>query len=107
MAQESTLTWLYDELEKDYSWRIIELSNLKSIIEENPIPKKKDVLLKSGIVMLYAHWEGFIKKASDTYYKYVISQNYTLEKYSACFISIFLKKELDELSTSKKLKKII
>ncbi|MTJ55459.1 hypothetical protein FJR38_23660 [Anabaena sp. UHCC 0253] len=63
-----------DELEEiiaqDFSWRRKELTNLKNLClsSKNQI---KNTLLKSGVVILYSHWEGFVKKSSIAFCEYI------------------------------------
>jgi len=47
-------------LERDLSWRKLEISHLFMIFDS---VENKEVISKSMILLLYAHWEGFIKKA--------------------------------------------
>jgi len=65
-----TLEMLQNNLDQDFAWRIKELTTIK-----NRIPQKKedlqDALIRAGITMLYAHWEGFIKNATEQYLNYV------------------------------------
>ncbi|MGI5893709.1 MAG: MAE_28990/MAE_18760 family HEPN-like nuclease, partial [Candidatus Merdivicinus sp.] len=48
-----------DFLEKDLAWRKMEISQLLMILNS---AETKDIIGKSIILLLYAHWEGFIKK---------------------------------------------
>lgn len=52
---------------EDLTWRKLEVSELITLAEM----EEKNVLLKSIILLLYAHWEGYVKKSSKTYLKYV------------------------------------
>lgn len=56
-----------EALQRDLAWRKKELSDLWLICQENNI----EVLLKSFLLMLYAHWEGYIKQSSKYYLKFV------------------------------------
>ena len=57
-----------DFLNKDLAWRKMEISQLFGILST---AESKAVVCKSMILLLYAHWEGFIKKSSKCYLKYV------------------------------------
>lgn len=96
------LASLYDSIEKDYAWRITELSNYRSFIIQSK-GKSKDAMLRGGVTLLYAHWEGFIKNTSDLYYSFVVDQNVKLSELNNSFISIALRSKLEDLITSKKL----
>ena len=103
MKQIRNLTDLYDNIEKEYAWRITELSNYRNLTL-NEEGKKLDTLIRAGITLLYAHWEGFIKKSSDLYYSFVINQSHKISELNNSFISIALRNEINELQSSKKLK---
>ncbi len=103
MPNIRTLESLYEYIEKEYAWRIIELSNYRSFVLQAK-EKNLDALLRGSVTLLYAHWEGFIKKCADYYYSYVINLNYPLSELNNSFISIALRGEMESLTTSKKLK---
>lgn len=67
-----------DELEyiiaKDFSWRRKELTVFKTLSLSSK-KQMKIILLKSGIALLYSHWEGFIKNASIAYCEYINHKN--------------------------------
>ena len=63
MSKENrTEQMLVDNLDNDLAWRIKELSIIK-----NKIPQSKnneqEALIRAGVTILYAHWEGFVKNA--------------------------------------------
>lgn len=103
MNEPRTLTLLYELMEAEYSWRIVELSNFKSslVIENND--KAKRAKIRAGVTLLYSHWEGFVKRAADLYYQFVGFQNLKLEELNNAFVSISLRSELNLFQDSKKL----
>ena len=56
-----------DKIIDDWTWRKREVSDLILFAEK----EENIVLLKSIILLLYAHWEGYIKKCAKTYLKYI------------------------------------
>lgn len=101
-----TLELLYTAIEQEYKWRISELSGFKSLVvasDEKSITHK--ALVRAGVTLLYAHWEGFIKRVSDLYYEYVTYQNYSIGELNYAFTSIALRREIEEFTTNKKLKR--
>ena len=64
-----------DFLEKDLAWRKMEISQLFMILNA---AETKDIVGKSIILLLYAHWEGFIKKSSKYYLRYVSEKRIAL-----------------------------
>ena len=99
-----TLTFLYMMIEKDYAWRVIELSNFRSslLIEKNERAKKAKI--RAGIALLYSHWEGFVKTIAEFYYEFVGFQNHKIEELNDAFVSITLRSELNLLINTNKLK---
>lgn len=66
-----------DFLYTDLAWRKKEISQLFMVLQTTDT---KEVVGKSMILLLYAHWEGFIKKSSKCYLKYVSDKNIKLKK---------------------------
>ena len=91
---------LADYLDKEISWRIKEIADLKISIKSSDNPRQK-TLIRSSIPLLYAHWEGFVKKASEAYLNFVQNQNHRYRELAKCFIAIGLRKEIDNLIKSK------
>ena len=51
------------------------LTDLKFLIDDrNQSKSKRNVLLRSGVALLYAHWEGFIKVAATAYLEFIAGQ---------------------------------
>ena len=102
MSNKTLTEILADEIVKDYTWRIKELSTLK-----NSIPKKKTevqkILIRSGIVMLYANWEGFVKYSTNQFYQHVRKQKMKNEELHSCFVAMSLSSEIEELLSAKKI----
>lgn len=61
-----TAEQLSDKLSEELVWRKKELSEVKSLIETKFPPYKHNALIRSGICLLYAHWEGFVKLAANS-----------------------------------------
>jgi hypothetical protein len=106
MSKENrTLEMLLENLDEDFSWRIKELNIIK-----NKIPRVKnssvrddeqDALIRAGITILYAHWEGFVKFAADCYLNYVSLRGLKHNELQSCFLALCLKKKINELETNK------
>lgn len=63
-----TIDQFEDYIDDDLAWRKLEISQLFMIL--NTV-ESKEIIGKSMILLLYAHWEGFIKNSSKCYLKYV------------------------------------
>lgn len=61
---------LEDVIAQEYSWRRKELTNIKNLALTNKSHTQK-LLLKTAVVLLYSHWEGFIKKISIAFCDYL------------------------------------
>lgn len=61
-----TVENLSDKLDYEISWRRVELTNLKFNVE-NVNGATLGTNLRSSLVLLYAHWEGFVKKSLSYY----------------------------------------
>ena len=78
---------LEDLLFEDWTWRKIEISDLILIAEK----EENEVLLKSIILLLYAHWEGYIKKTSKSYIKFIADNKFNIAELTENFKAISLK----------------
>lgn len=78
------------QLDEDLSWRKKEVSDILFIAKETG----KEVSLKSVILLLYAHWEGYIKKSSKIYIRYVKEKKIKLNELTENFRAISLKSNI-------------
>ena len=79
-------------LQNDLSWRKKEISDLYMIC----LRYENEVLLKSIILILYAHWEGYIKKSSKLYIKYIAEKKVKIEDLTPNFKAIALKSNISK-----------
>lgn len=93
---------LTDFLNKELSWRKKELFTLFDNVKKNSGSKFQDTALRAGIVLLYAHWEGFIKCASEAYLEYVISKRLKYKDLDFCFVAIAAKQKIYEFNQTNK-----
>ena len=75
-------------LQDDLSWRKKEISDLLLMAQNSPQP---EILLKSLILVLYSHWEGYIKKSAKLYLKYVSEKNKKIKDLTLNYKAIHLK----------------
>ncbi|WP_053058264.1 MAE_28990/MAE_18760 family HEPN-like nuclease [Pedobacter sp. BMA] len=78
---------LEDLLIEDWTWRKKEISNLILIAESSG----EEVVLKSIILLLYSHWEGYIKKSSRIYLKYICVNDCIISDLTDNFKAVALK----------------
>jgi hypothetical protein len=98
MKKIRTFEDLEQRLTDDLSWRRKELLDLNSLIRS----KSYNVLLRSGVVLLYAHWEGYIKTAASSYLEFVSRQKLTYNELATNFVAVAMKARLDEAKESNK-----
>lgn len=68
---------LQDKIDKELSWRRKELVQIKfNVSSTTEGTFKSDFALRSGVILLYADWEGFIRNISNYYVIYVFSRKY-------------------------------
>ena len=57
--------------------------------------------IRAGVALLYAHWEGFVKAASELYLEYVASRVLKYNELQSCFSVFGLKSKLQTLTASR------
>lgn len=91
----------YEDFEKilqdDLAWRKKEISELYLIASD----KQNKVLLKSLILVLYAHWEGYVKQSSKLYIKYICEKKVHLCDLTSNFKAIALKLNISNIVDTK------
>ncbi|RYD58935.1 MAG: hypothetical protein EOP56_01520 [Sphingobacteriales bacterium] len=85
-------------LDEDLAWRKKEISELMLIAKSE---SEKTVILKSLILLLYAHWEGYIKKSSKLYIKYVSEKKLKTSDLCVNFKAIVLKQHVSRCIENK------
>jgi len=94
---------LDEELEKELEWRQAELRAISSLIREifekpSRIDTQRRAMIHSGIVLLYAHWEGFVKNAATLYLNFVATEGKDCRDLTINFRVIQLKDTLENTS---------
>jgi MAE_28990/MAE_18760-like HEPN len=102
MPRIRTLTQLQDALDTDMGWRIKEISTFKLATRGDGANRK--VFVRAGVALVYAHWEGFIKTASETYLNFVDNQGHIYRDLKSCFAILGLKGRLNLLVQSRQAK---
>jgi MAE_28990/MAE_18760-like HEPN len=98
-----TLENLNQRLTDELIWRKREIADLKALIDNRGFTASKhNTLLRSGVTILYAHWEGYIKIASKSYLEFVARQKLTYDELAINFIAIAMKVKLNEVTEASK-----
>jgi hypothetical protein len=68
-----TVEQFHDRLASEMAWRRRELTAIRFLVL-NAKKEAKSALIRAGVAILYAHWEGFIKTAAVSYLRFVSNQ---------------------------------
>lgn len=93
MSKLRTVSQLQDRLDKEFSWRLKEVADLKVTVKANTSLAQPTVI-RAGVALLYAHWEGFIKRSSQDYLSFVSDQRLNYGELANCFVVFGAKKHL-------------
>lgn len=97
-----TTTELIAKIGEDLIWRRKELTELKGLVQENRTVIRSNVIIRSAVALLYAHWEGFVKTSSSYYLEFVASHRLPHERLAPNFVALILKSKFQELAASGK-----
>lgn len=75
---------LEDFIAKEYAWRRKELTNLGGLVSSSK-KHNQDVLMRSSIPILYAHWEGFVKRISQGMLLYLVAKGFKYKELQPSF----------------------
>lgn len=103
--QFRTVTDLQEALSEERVWRIREISTLKKKLLPNPISRGRVnedslALLRPCVTMIYAHWEGFVKKTTSFYLQFVSFQGLPHNLLLPVFLAMAARKHTIEKSLS-------
>ena len=92
-----TIVDLQSLLDTERAWRLKEIADLKFTVRGSEVIRR-ETLIRAGIALLYAHWEGFTKNAIGAYIDFVNEQNHRYEELATCFIVLGAKRKLSDLT---------
>ena len=101
MTKVRTVQELQDALDRDFSWRLHELTYLRRMLKPGR-PELSRAGVRASTTILYAHWEGFIRCAAQLYLQYVGRQGHKVSDLIECFAYIALRQSINELASTKK-----
>jgi hypothetical protein len=84
-------------LDEDLAWRKVEISELLLLAKES----EKVTIFKALILLLYAHWEGYLKRSSKLYIKYISEEKVKLSDLSYNFKAVALKEHVSRCIETK------
>lgn len=83
-----------DLIQRERAWRKKELTEIKHLMHASK-KSKNDVLIRSGILLLYAHWEGYVKKVCEGFFYYLNFRGLKYSELQPNFIALGVSEEFD------------
>ena len=98
MTKIRTADELQNLLDRELSWRIKEIADIRSATKIARVGSEV-TLRRAGIALLYAHWEGFIKASARAYVTYVAGQRLRHSELRYCFAAMSLRVQIGDVSS--------
>ena len=99
MTKIRTTNQLQDVLDQEFGWRLKEIHNIRSAARTAGSASQK-TLIRAGVTLLYAHWEGFVKAGADAYVNYLSCKGLRNSELRSCFVALGLKSHIHTLTSS-------
>lgn len=100
-----TETQLCDAIDQDFIWRKKELTHLKFLLDSaKGRGDREATVLRGGVTLLYAHWEGFVKFAALAYLEYVASQRLRFDELAPAFLALAARPILSAATGAKRIR---
>ncbi len=100
MSKPYTETDFSARITEDRSWRLKEISDLKTAIRRGD-EKLQRVLLRALVAICYAHWEGYVRFSAQKYLEHVALRRLPYGELDRQFFRNYFLPRLAALSTSK------
>ena len=92
---------LTDSLDQELSWRKQELSTIRRQLQRAD-GNVRVVMIRSGVCLLYAHWEGFVVAASQRYLEYVANRRLRYRELQRNFLVVDLRRQIRKFASERK-----
>jgi hypothetical protein len=100
MRKIRTIFQLQEILDKEFSWRLKEIADLKIVVKSSK-QMTSDTAVRAAIPLLYGHWEGFVKNSATHYLEFINGQSLKYSQLKSCFVVFGVKKRINDLISSK------
>ena len=96
-----TLAQLQQQLDEDHAWRRKEMTTIVNYVRSAP-EKNQAMAIRAGILLIYAHWEGFIKRAAECYLNFVSTQGLPFKRLGFSFLALCARDKIHQLHVASK-----
>ena len=86
-----------DKTNWEYTWRLQEIHDLRQTIKTSSYKK---TLLRASVPLLYAHWEGFVKKSTECLIAYIDGRKLHYNDLSLHYVAYGGRKVIDGVLSS-------
>ncbi|WP_269112135.1 MAE_28990/MAE_18760 family HEPN-like nuclease [Burkholderia cepacia] len=97
-----TVNDLVDRVAAELVWRRRELTDMRALVQESSGQLRCRVVIRAGVALLYAHWEGFVKATASHYLEFVASHRIPYRKLAPNFVALTLRSKFAEMRVSEK-----
>lgn len=101
MSKIHTVEQLFDLIDDETAWRKQELSTTFGLIQRTT-GVAHAANLRAGVLILYAHWEGWVKNVAQLYVRHVNTRGLFYEQLSDAFLAHALKVKIGEFDQASK-----
>jgi hypothetical protein len=86
---------LIDKLSEERIWRIKEITTVTSLaFRQNLKPVEVEFYCRAGTALMYAHWEGFVKRAAVYYLKHVAYQRMQISEMADFVLALYMNQSI-------------
>jgi hypothetical protein len=103
MSKIRTLSDLQAEMSTEFVWRKRELHDLKAMVNANEKSRLRDLCVRAAVPLLYAHWEGFVKRIGDAYLEFVALQRLKNDELASPFLASVIGQLVRAVAASSKI----
>lgn len=94
---------LLDRIAEELVWRRRELTDMRALVQDSNGQLRARVVVRAGVALLYAHWEGFVKAVASHYLEYVASHRIPYRRLAPNFVALSLRSKFQELGANEKI----
>lgn len=95
-----TIEKLQDKIDEEMAWRKKELLSFRQLVESNTDSQK--TLIRAGVALLCAHFEGLIRMSSNYYVVFISCKKIPVAQIQNSFMALKFKKKMIECSKTEK-----